>query len=77
MEVSEGSDVSLNCSLDTAGSEWLGRKLNTVLKLNNNKYLLIKNFQRQDEGHYECNNGTHRRTFYLELKHGESLLNIY
>ncbi|XP_060746485.1 uncharacterized protein LOC132859672 isoform X2 [Tachysurus vachellii] len=68
IEVAEGSDVSLNCSSGTIKSHIL----NTRLKLNTTEYLLLKNFQSEDEGYYECNNGTHQQTFNLELKSGST-----
>ncbi|XP_034167320.2 uncharacterized protein LOC113525426 isoform X2 [Pangasianodon hypophthalmus] len=72
LKVAEGSDVSLSCSSATGESHWLRHKPNTSLKLNTTEFLLIKNFQKQDEGYYDCNIGTHQHMFKLELKHGST-----
>ncbi|XP_066502452.1 uncharacterized protein [Hoplias malabaricus] len=69
-EIAPGSDVSLSCSSGAGQSGWKGPEHSNTLRatVKETQYLLIKDFQQQNVGQYECRN----KSVELILKAGST-----
>ncbi|KAL7843897.1 hypothetical protein SRHO_G00224360 [Serrasalmus rhombeus] len=73
-QIALGKDVTLSCSCNTGQACWEGPKSSNTMRVNFEgiEHLLIKDFQYQNIGKYDCHRKRNEDSQILDLKYGSS-----